>query len=239
MASQVEAILLSAKQYSMGIAIFLDESGDLGWSFDAPYRQGGSSRFLTIAALVVPVEKRHHPERVIRDLYTSRKWTTAKEKKWSSMSDSARDDFVSRAVKLKQNHPDISYFAMVVNKQNVQQHIRQDPNLLYNFMIKLLLVREMKKHADVLLVPDPRSIKLESGNSMHDYLQANLWFTEEVSTLLSTKPQDSKKCLNLQFADMLSGVVQAHFEDGNADHLNGLAASICLKRLYFNGGHNQ
>jgi hypothetical protein len=68
---------------------------------------------------------------------------------------------------------------------------------------------------------------------MHDYLQTNLWFTEEVPTVLTTKPQDSKKTLALQFADMLSGVVQSHFEDGNVDHLNGLGASICLKRLFF------
>lgn len=217
----------------MGIAIYLDESGDLGWTFAAPYRQGGSSRYLTIAALVAPVEKKHLPERVIRGLYTDRKWSTAKEKKWADMSGSARDDFVTRAVKLRQQHTDICYFAMVVNKQNVAAHIRQDPNLLYNYMIKLLLVREMAKHAEVLLVPDPRTIKLESGNSMHDYLQTNLWFTEEVPTVLTTKPQDSKKTLALQFADMLSGVVQSHFEDGKVDHLNGLGASICLKRLFF------
>lgn len=217
----------------MGIEIYLDESGDLGWTFSAPYRQGGSSRFLTIAALVTPVEKAHFPERVIRGLYTERKWTTAKEKKWADMSVGARDDFVERALKLNQKHPDISYFAMVVNKQNVPRHVRQDPNLLYNYMIKLMLVKEMAKHAEVLLVPDPRSIKLESGNSMHDYLQTNLWFTEAVPTMLTTKPQDSKKTLALQFADMLSGVVQSHFEDGKTDHLNGLGNSICLKRLFF------
>lgn len=217
----------------MVISIYLDESGDLGWTFSAPYRQGGSSRFLTIAALVTPINKKHLPERVIRGLYTDRKWSTAKEKKWADMSGGARDDFVARAVKLHQQHTDISFFAMVVNKQNVQAHIRKDPNLLYNYMIKLLLVKEMAKHPDVLLVPDPRTIKLESGNSMHDYLQTNLWFTEGVPTVLTTKPQDSKKTLALQFADMLSGVVQSHFEDGNVDHLNGLAGSICLKRLFF------
>jgi hypothetical protein len=33
--------------------IYLDESGELGWKFDAPYRKGGSSRYLTIASLVI------------------------------------------------------------------------------------------------------------------------------------------------------------------------------------------
>lgn len=37
----------------MDITVYLDESGDLGWKFDAPYRSGGSSRYLTIAAIAV------------------------------------------------------------------------------------------------------------------------------------------------------------------------------------------
>jgi hypothetical protein len=31
----------------MALLIYLDESGDLGWSFDAPFRRDGSSRNLT------------------------------------------------------------------------------------------------------------------------------------------------------------------------------------------------
>lgn len=33
--------------------IFLDESGDLGWSFDRPNGDGGSSRYITISGIVV------------------------------------------------------------------------------------------------------------------------------------------------------------------------------------------
>lgn len=217
----------------MGINIYLDESGDLGWTLDRPYRQGGSSRYLTISALVLPTDKKHFPEREIRDLYTERGWNTAKEKKWSDMSDGARVSFVEKALKLKGRHPDIGYHAIVVNKQNVQAHIRTDPNLLYNYMIKLLLAGEMKKHQEVRLIPDPRSIKVQSGNSLHDYLQAHLWFVESAPTILTTRPQDSKKTLCLQFADMLSGVVQAHYEDSRSDPMNGLSAHIHLKRLFF------
>lgn len=34
--------------------VYFDESGDLGWSFDKPYGAGGSSRYLTIAFLIIP-----------------------------------------------------------------------------------------------------------------------------------------------------------------------------------------
>lgn len=217
----------------MSIHIYLDESGDLGWSFAKPYRLGGSSRHLTIAALVIAKDKAHLPGRVIRDLYNERNWNPAKEKKWSDMSNGARADFVVKAMKLKEQHPEIGYHAIVLNKSNVQTHLQSDPNLLYNHMIKLLLVKEMAQHETVRLIPDPRSIKVASGNSMHDYLQTDLWYSEQAKTVLTTCPTDSKKTLALQFADMLSGAVQAHFEDARSDPLNGLGASVRLEKLFF------
>jgi hypothetical protein len=217
----------------LSILIYLDESGDLGWSLTRPYGRGGSSRHLTIGALVVPEHKNHLPSRIIRDLYTEHGWSTTGEKKWSDMPKKARAAFVTKALKLKQQHPDIRYHAIVVSKCKVQTHMQADPNLLYNYMIKLLLINEMKQHPAVTLVPDPRSIKVQSGNSMHDYLQLNLWYTEKVPTKLTTLQQDSKKTLQLQFADMLCGVVQGHYEQGRSDSLNGLRHCIHLKELFF------
>ena len=217
----------------MGICIYLDESGDLGWNFVAPYRTGGSSRYLTISALIVPEEKIHLPGRIIRDLYNERGWNTEKEKKWSDMSTSAKKAFALKAINLCNLNPDISFHSIVVDKQRVKQTFRADANLLYNYMIKLSLVGEMCKYADVTLIPDPRSIKIASGNSLHDYLQINLWYTEHAETKLITKPQDSKKTLGLQFADMLAGATQHHFEDGNSFAWQELSGKIVLKKLFF------
>jgi Protein of unknown function (DUF3800) len=213
--------------------IYLDESGDLGWNFSAPYRAGGSSRYLTIAAVFTPDTHAHQPARVIRDMYTERAWSTAKEKKWSDMSDGARLDFATKAAKLAQRQPEIKYFAMVVNKQRVQSHLQADPNLLYNYMLRLLLIDEMAAHEHVLLVPDPRSIKVASGNSQHEYLQTTLWYDKGVTTKLSSRPVDSKKELGIQFADMVSGVVQAHHEDGRSKPWLAMAAHVKLKALFF------
>jgi len=85
----------------------------------------------------------------------------------------------------------------------------------------------------VLFVPDPRSIKVESGNSLHDYLQTELWFTENVRTILTTTPLDSKGCRGVQFADMLAGLIQQRFEDKNFDHIRACIRALKLKRLFF------
>ena len=47
--------------------VYLDESGDLGFTFRR--RGKGSSRYLTIACLLIPKKLSHLPKRIVRDLY--------------------------------------------------------------------------------------------------------------------------------------------------------------------------
>ncbi len=217
----------------MPLTVFLDESGDLGWNFAAPYRAGGFSRFLTIGALCIPSTKEHFVRRVVRDLYTKFKWNTAKEKKWAEMSDSARTEFAESARILCDTHNDIHLHAITVRKENVMPHIRLDGNKLYNYMIRLSLLDRMAAHDTVTLCPDPRSIKVKSGNSMPDYLQTELWFTKKVKTRLFHNPRHSHQCEEIQFTDMLCGVVQSFHEDNEQDNLNRLGPRIHQCRLFF------
>jgi len=211
----------------------LDESRDLGWDFAAPYRDGSSSRFLTIGALCVPPEKKHLPKRAIKDLYVKFGWSTAKEKKWSDMKIVERKEYAESARKMCNANADICLHCITVKKENVMQHIRNDSNKLYNYMIGLSLLSEMAKHDTVKMVPDPRSIKVESGNSLHDYLQTDLWFVKNVKTLLITYPQDSQYCRPIQFTDMLCGLIRSYYEDGEQNNYRILAPKVRQKCLYF------
>lgn len=217
----------------MAAHIYLDESGDTGWLFEHPYTKGGSSRYLVIAACQVAPEVDHKPERMLRSMYKHRNWKTGVEKKWAQMSPEARSDFAKNAAKLVSTTPNLELFAIVADKRNVMEHIRQDANKLYNYMVKLLLLEHMAKHDRVTFVPDPRSIKVESGNSLHDYLQTELWFGSAATTQLETTPRDSRHCLNLQFTDMLAGVIQSHFEFGESRHWSHLKPHVAVKTLYF------
>lgn len=156
----------------MATHIYLDESGDLGWQLEKPHNRGGSSPYLVIAALIVPPQKDHLPERRMRQLYKSRHRQTTNEKKWVRMSPAARSAFATTAAGMARDHSDITFRAIVAQKRNVMDHIRTDPNKLCNYMTKLLLIEEMARHDTVHFVPDPRSIQVESGRSLHDYLQA-------------------------------------------------------------------
>ncbi len=220
----------------MSSAIFyLDESGDLGWSFHAPYRTGGSSRYLTISLLEVDLESKDYPKRIVRSMYKKFKRAPTDEMKWASMNAEERKHFAVQAKELCAKHPGIKFHAVIVQKENVLAHIRSDPNKLYNYMIKLAMIDHFAKYDVATMVPDPRSIKVKSGNSLQDYLQTELWFNKKATTQLICYPQDSKLSLGIQFADMIAGTVQARFEDNESTNFQNISHCLQLTKLFFGG----
>lgn len=150
------------------------------------------------------------------------------------MNNQERLDFAKHAKKLIKENNSVKFFSISAYKPRVPEYIRQDPNELYNYLIKLILLDEMAKHDQVEFHPDPRNIKISSGNSLNDYLQTELFFTKNVATKLITIPRDSACDKGVQFADMLSGLVQHHYENSNSAAFKLLAASIQFKTIYFN-----
>jgi hypothetical protein len=74
--------------------VYLDESGDMGWNFSAPYRHGGSSRYLCLAFLFLPLQRQ--TRRLIAGMY--RKYHWQKEKKASAASIWQRREFCIQTV---------------------------------------------------------------------------------------------------------------------------------------------
>ncbi|OGT45357.1 MAG: hypothetical protein A3E82_06525 [Gammaproteobacteria bacterium RIFCSPHIGHO2_12_FULL_38_11] len=134
---------------STDVTVYLDESGDLGWKFDKPYRQGGSSRYLTISAVLVPKHKNHFPGRVIKRLYQKFEWQKSVEQKWTSMNNTQKDFFCAKSIELINN------------------------------------------------------------------------------------PQDSSMNKGVQYADMLCGMIQQHFEDQCGERFKKIEKSIKIKKLFF------
>jgi hypothetical protein len=215
------------------VHIYTDESGDLGWNFEPPFGKRGATRYLTIFAVCVPDEKCCLLDRVVRDMYTASRWNTRHERKWADASEPSRRHFAREAARLLAKHADISYHAIVVYKPNVEEHVRRDASMLYNFMMKSMLLDKLARYETVHLVPDNRSVKVESGNSLHDYLQTELWLSLGVRTRLHTRSTDSRQCRGLQFADFMAGVISAKFEHGRHDYLDTPGLDVDLQTLYF------
>lgn len=214
---------------------FVDESGDLGWSLALPYGRGGSSRTLVIAALSLPARDQHRPERLMKELCRASRWDYRREKKWIHAPAKAKLHFARQAAQLAKAFPQIRYHAISVVKENVPTHLREDGNNLYRFMVRLLLADDMSTHRFVDLVPDARSVKMGSRNSLHDYLSTWLACDLGVATALRTSPAESQGNKSLQFTDMLAGVVHAHVEFSRRDCFDVLAPCLRFRRLSFTG----
>ncbi len=68
-------------------------------------------------------------------------------------------------------------------------------------MVNFAVLDMIKLFPVVNFIPDPRTIKVASGNSLIDYLQIKLWFEYNVQTTLVNCPAESKSNLNLQFTE--------------------------------------
>lgn len=213
--------------------VFLDESGDLGWVFTQPFRAGGSSRFLTLAFLIVDENNHKYPRRLIKDFRNHYGMKPSREIKGSDLTPNQQIYFAHKVQELISTYPDIKLRAITVRKENVQAHIRQDPNKLYNYMINLCLLDVIKSEPLVYLTPDPRTIKVSSGDSMIDYLQTQLWFEKGVKTALIVRPHESHTNLNLQFIDVISHIVWSNHEDGESDAFSIINPLVPCKNLFF------
>jgi hypothetical protein len=214
--------------------VYLDESGDLGWTFSRLYRRGGSSRYLTIAYIIIPRESHHLLGRLVRDCYNRWGIDPKKEMKGNLMSYARKMDIVKAAIKLLGKEPRAHLGAITVKKENVDDHIRKDPNKLYNYMMGLALLDQIKAYDHVQLIRDNRSIKVEDGNSIGYYLQMQLWFALDVHTHLKDEPTDSKVSTHLQFVDWISYIVWSAFEDRHLDHYRLLSPYGTFKQLFHN-----
>lgn len=217
----------------MATNVYLDESGDLGWSFAKPYRHGGSSRYLTIAFIACPSEKTHLIKRIVRSVYKRTKTNPSIELKGSSLNIGDKEFIAHQTIKLLNDHPDIILGAITVSKEKVQSHIREDANKLYNYMLRLSVLDKITKIPVVNLIRDNKTIKVKSGNCLIDYLQTILWFDLKSSTKIIDIPSDSKKVQNLIFIDWINNIVWGNYEDNNHSAFNILIPRIDNKKLFF------
>ena len=211
--------------------VFLDESGDLGWVLDKPYRQGGSSKFLTLALLFLPKSKKHLPKNIIISQYKAHGWKS--EKKAQSATLPQKINFCHEAVKMLVSNKDIKIDTITVKKENVREAIRQDPNKLYNYMCGLIIPDHVGVFSKFEFMPDERTIKVKSGNSLVDYLQTELLFTHNLNTKIINNPQRSHQCYNLQFVDWVVNCIWINFESGISDPFKILSPHIKHRPLYF------
>ncbi|HFQ5220529.1 TPA: DUF3800 domain-containing protein [Vibrio vulnificus] len=227
----------------MSVCFYLDESGDLGWSLDKPFGKGGSSQHLTIATISSEQESIKHIGRFMKEAKKRFGFSAKQEMKWKDLSHEQRLEFSQQAAQLIKKHDSLQCYALVVAKRGVHPRLRNDKNLLYNYLIKMSLLDEIIKYPNVTLIPDPQGIAPNTGAPLHIYIQHMAYEyavrTGSPVTSVGFKQLDSSSCFGIQFADMLAGIVQQKYEGISGEYLSHFAGLIKVKPFFFPNAQGQ
>jgi hypothetical protein len=192
--------------------IFLDESGDLGWSFDRPIGNGGSSRYVTIAGLIVEDTLLNHIHRIIVELYRKYNLTPGIEKKGANFSSNEAAFIIRRLQKLSQDSTLFRIISITARKENAGAPLRRDSNIFYNYLLNVLLADQLKNADMVHITLDNRAVKVGSDNSFEDCLKTKCWGELAMQTNISVRYDNSDQNYGIWIADWIANFVWRHYE---------------------------
>ena len=213
--------------------VYQDESGDLGWSFHLPNRQGGSSRYLTIAFVVIPKGSQKLISRFVRTIYSKYKLNLKIEKKGSSFTNAHAAYICGKIADLVRSTEGIRLCAITIKKENVREHIRVEEHIIYNYALVKKIAPVLRGIPSVTIVPDKRTIKVRSGNSCADYLKTKLWLDMNSATKVEYAPEESQNNHYLWFIDWVANFIWRKYEDGRGAAYDRLAGILDEEHLFF------
>jgi hypothetical protein len=111
--------------------------------------------------------------------------------------------------------------------------MRNDCNLLYNYMMGLSIPDRIAAFDIVDVISDKRSVKIKSGNTCIEYLRIKIAYELNSPTKLIDTPTESHTELNLMFIDWIANFIWSNFEDKKTTPFNRILPKLQHKSLYF------
>lgn len=217
----------------MEFDVFFDESGDLGWVLDKPFRNGGSSKFFVISYIIIPTESKKHIVRFVKKTYKNRNKAIGELKGTNFKARGAKT--VSREIILLLERHGFKVGCVVVKKCNVPIRLKdpQNKEVLYNFMVQLGICDKITSLDKVNIVPDARSVPNGSENSCSDLIKSKLWMELGSNTIINYSPEVSHQSYELMFIDWITNFTWRFYEDEKPEPLQILSQCIEIKTLFF------
>ena len=213
--------------------VYFDESGDLGWTLDKPYRKGGSSRFFTISYLIIPTSDIKYITRFIRKYHDEREGKY-KEVKGASIKGRNAEVLARKVIRFLENRPYI-LGSITVDKAKVPPRLSGTGNddVLYNHMVKRSLSPHIASLSSVNIIPDRKSVPTGSQNSCSDLLKDELWLCRKSNVVLDYTPAESHNKDGLMFIDWIANFVWRNYEDKKEGAYQVLKAELNEEELFF------
>lgn len=193
--------------------ILLDESGDLGFSFDK-----GSSKHFVVT--IIFTENKRKLEKIARKIFLSLK---KKEQKRSSLH-AYHEQPITRQRLLKElQGTDCKIMVIVLNKKRVYTKLQDEKAVLYNFVTNILLDRLFtKKPFDmpdgVTLLASRRETNVFLNENFKSYLASQVTGNHKMKINVDiAKHQDDRA---LQIVDFVSWAIFRKIEHGDDSYYN-------------------
>ena len=215
--------------------IYFDESGDLGWTLDKPYRSEGSSRYFVIAYIVIPTVDLKYITRFIKKFHKDR-GGSPREIKGSEIRNHRAKSTARNITTMLEKGTDITIGTVIVQKSDVAKRLVGTGNddVLYNHMVKKGLCSVIANLEKVKIIPDKKSVPKGSQNSCSDLLKDELWICQKSNVEIIYAPEESHNKDGLMFIDWIANFIWRSYEDGNSDAHQILKPYIKEDVLTFN-----
>ena len=218
----------------MEFDVYFDESGDLGWKLSEPYRRGGSSRFFTIAYLIVPTNKKKYLNRFFKKFHKDR-GGKEKEIKGADFNKGRAKSTARKILSFLEWNDDVILGAITVKKSNTPTNLAnsQNDNILYNYMAQLGICNKISNFQQANIIPDKRSVPSGSQNSCADLIKAKLWLELKSAIEISYTPQESQNNTGLMMVDWIANFVWRNYEDQDTKPYQSLRPYLHEDFLFF------
>ena len=203
-------------------SIYLDESGDLGFSFER-----NSSKYFVIALFETSLT-----EKELKKIIKIAKDRTIKQKedrKYEIKGCSENIKFETKKVlliELLKKEPNFKINAIIVNKSKINNDLRDKTRTFYNYICKEIL-KENKKYK-IKLIFDKKDIKKKYIQEMNSYLIETFNSKE-----LSLNHEFSDNYAGLQIVDLIANSIFRNFERNDSRLHQIFENNLELKKYYF------
>ncbi|MBU6231757.1 MAG: DUF3800 domain-containing protein [Patescibacteria group bacterium] len=199
--------------------ILLDESGDLGFSFDKQ-----SSKYFIVT--VIFTENKRRLEKIARAVHKG----LAKKHQKVGVLHAYIEKPIDRQRLLKQvRKSDCGILAIILNKKKVYTKLQNEKTILYNYVTNILLDRLFTKKPitvkdKITLIASQRETNRFLNNNFKDYLssQARNNHRVDMDVRIAT-PAEEK---SLQVADFVSWSIYRKYEYGDESYYGIIKTNV-------------
>lgn len=156
----------------------------------------------------------------------------------------------SNEIKAKEAYPCIKYHILeciakkdlhisyiVADLKHVKPALLIDKNILYNFLMKLLierLITQKDNGSTINIICDKHTTKVASGNSFSDYIKLFLLYEKEYEITLNITDIDSddKNAYIVQAADYVANALYGFYEYNDNIYYNRFKHSVNVSLLF-------